>query len=215
MDPVYAAWTAAGTPRPADISTAPGHCARCGATGPIVATSRVVTSDFSGFDGWQQPTAGGLCAACTWCYRHASLRMHPHLVHRSPAQLSALTRSQLRDQLRHPLSPDLALAVPLRAGRKHVLPNAEWGRLTIDDVHVPWVKADAARLDTVERLRRDGVTTTQLAQAAPPYKLIAAASPDDAKGYREAWSQLLPWRQRPLWMQLATLATAAPVAVRS
>jgi hypothetical protein len=36
--------------------------------------------------------------------------------------------------------------VPLRPGRKHLLPTATWGHVTVDDAQLPWSTTDTARL---------------------------------------------------------------------
>jgi len=204
-DPLSAAWLAHGSP-PALDAASNGRCARCARQAPLVPVRRVVSRSFTGFDGWVDPAAGGLCSGCTWGYRTTSLRESPYLVTKAPSAV-ALTAAELARVLGAPLSMDRAVTVPARAGRKHVLPAARWGRVTLDDVPLPWEEADVDRLALVARLRAEGVSSRELTAPAPPWRLIQHADGPSRNRLLDGWERLGPWRRRPVWMTLATIAT--------
>lgn len=203
-DVVRAAWKAVGAPpvvtKPSSRS---GQCARCGAAGRLAATRQVVSRNFTAFSGWHDPGGFGLCNSCVWAYRHPMLRTIPHLIHRWPEMTVPLRATELRSELARPLSDDRALVVPLRVGRKHPVGHAQWGRIATDDVCLSWTAEDAARLSIVDRLRTAGVTMRELHGAAPPYRVVAKLPATQLRGFLSDWNELDPWRQRPLWLQLA------------
>ena len=207
MDPVAAAWHAYGE-SPGDPTNLSGPCARCGTTAALTPTAAVVSRGYTAMDTWAHRGSPGLCPACVWAFREPALRQHPHQVTRDPAALTRLSWSQLRRALTAPLHSAVAVTVPTRAGHKHVLPAAQWGRVTLDDTPLPWTRADALRLRTLETLRADGVPPKAFTADAPPWSVIGGVSPPTRTRILEGWEHLRPWRARRLWLQLALLATS-------
>jgi hypothetical protein len=113
--------------------------------------------------------------------------------------------------LQEALAPDVALAVPLRPGRKHVLPAAAWGRVTTGDACLSWTCADAARLAVMARLRRQGFGSRMLAAPAPAFGVLRRLAPDHWPQVTRDWEALRPWRERRPWLDLA-LRLPAPAA---
>ena len=66
-DPAAAAWAAAGHPSVDAPPPVRGRCGRCGAEGPTVTSSRIVSESFTGFDTWPFGTRR-LCVPCAWAY---------------------------------------------------------------------------------------------------------------------------------------------------
>jgi hypothetical protein len=145
---------------------------------------------------------------CSWGYATAGLRAGAHLITRTPAMVQALTRDQARAALTSALAADQALVVPLRPGRKHVLPDAVWGRVSVDDAHLPWGEHDAALLQLVIDLRGKGFGSRMLAEPAPPYPVLQTLPRADWQPVLQAWEQLTPWRvpDSP-WLPLALHVT--------
>lgn len=202
-----AAWAAAGSP--SSPSTASGPCARCSSGGSLVPVKTVVSKVFTGFDGWANPSGPGLCPACAWGYQHPQLRARPHLVTRAPARLVALDRRGTFEVLAGgPLEATAALTVPLRPGRKHLFPGASWGRVTLDDVQLPWTVLETQRLVLVARLRSQGFGTRMLTEPAPPFPVLRRLPVGDWAGAMRDWAQLAPWRTQPSpWLDLALHVT--------
>lgn len=198
-----AAWAAAGSP--SSSSTASGPCARCASAGALVPVKTAVSKVFTGFDDWVNPSGPGLCPPCAWGYQHPELRSRPHLVNRAPARLVALDRHCVFELLAGgPLEPTSALTVPLRPGRKHLFPGASWGRVTLDDVQLPWTAIEAQLLALVAHLRSQGFGTRMLSEPAPPFPVLRRLPAGDWTGTMRAWSQLAPWRTTPSpWLDLA------------
>jgi hypothetical protein len=167
-----------------------------------------VSSSFTAFDQWCDPQGHGLCPACTWLYRDRQLRTRPHLVTRNPPTMTWLDPVTFAAQLTLPVTPVVAISVPTRPGRKHVLPAAQWGRVTLDDVPLPWGAADVTRLRILRELRTRGATARELAQQTPPWRHLHRANPRERAHLMQHWSALEPWRTRPTWLRLALLATA-------
>lgn len=192
MDVLTTAWAAAGTADPTDLPV--GVCARCGSRGPLQPTFSVISRTFTAFDGWVQPGGPGLCLSCAWGYDTAELRATPHLVTRA-AGIRALTRRQVQSLLTAgPLSPEMALAVPLRPGRKHVLPLATWGQIATDDATIAWSTQDSLLLGVVMDLRAHGFGSRMLTEPAPPFSQLRRCHRSQWPQIMNDWTRLTPWR---------------------
>lgn len=205
MDVLTAAWTASGWPVVDEASLGPGDCARCATSTHLVPVRRAVSKSFTAYDAWSNPSGSGLCQACTWAYTTTSLRAGTHLIGRAPATMRPVSRSAAAEVLlAGALSAEAALAVPLRPGRKHVLPAAAWGRVAVDDVAVPWSSSDASRLRHVVELRGLGFGSRMIAEPAPPYAVLSGLDRSLWPVVLHAWRQLSPWRSpdNP-WLHLA------------
>lgn len=206
MEVVHSAWSASGCPTVLQ-PTGFGDCGRCGASGAdLVATGAVVSRTFTGFDGWINPYGWGLCVACSWAYRGKGLRSCIGLVTREPSwcQLSCASAREVLDAA---LPHDAALIVPLR-GRKHLLPSASWGRVSVDDAQLSWTKGDAARLEAVQRLRAQGFGPKMLSAAAPPWPVLRRLPPQTWDGVVADWEALVVWRRNRPWFDVAMSVTS-------
>lgn len=170
-----------------------------------------MSKNFTGYDGWHRPGRPGTCAACSWAYTTTILRSAPHVI--GPSTSLMVDAPTVRDLLTvGGLSLSCAVIYPLRPGRKHLLPAARWGAVTIDDVTLPWSGADAARLRLVVQLREHGFSGPALQQPAPPYAQLRTITPDRWSEVLAAWEQLQPWRQASTgtigsWLDLAVHLT--------
>jgi len=152
---VWAAYTAAvGIPEHAEPVDPVAGCARCGhATTEMTAVGQVISRRFTGFESWTNLAGRHLCAVCVWVYRNRSLRNEAHIVTRNPSTLVMANPPLLLQVLSNTIDRDTAVIVPLRPGRKHLLPDARWGQITADDTHLTWSESDTVRLDVMRRLR--------------------------------------------------------------
>lgn len=201
------AWAALGCSQPADAGES-GRCARCLTTAALTPVGLVVSNKFTGAADWADPQGSGLCPACTWGYRTVELRRRMLLVDRTRVRARRLEPAQLYSILRTPddLGADQALSVPL-AGRKHVLPAAQWGRVCVDGTPIPWTAQDADRLTRVAALRAAGVAAARLGEDAPPWPVVRSADPAGRVEILEHWQALQPWRRRRLWLDVAIAVT--------
>lgn len=197
---------AAGCPASGSLC---GSCARCGADGLTTAVRELVSGNFTAWDGWVNPSGVGLCGPCAWAYREPCLRALPTLVRETGPGLGHPGRGDLPGLLSRPAGPAATLIIPLRPGRKHLLPGAQWGRVVIDDAALPWGPADAARLQAMLRLRQAGFGTRMLSAAAPAYPVLRRLPPAGRAAALSDWDMLRDWRARPLWLRLAAYVTAA------
>jgi len=209
MDVLAAAWIAVGTPLLIEPSLA-GACARCGTSGALVPVLAVVSKVFTAYDGWVNPAGCGMCPVCTWGYRYPQLRATAHQVTRDPLELRPVRAFQAGQLLDRTAKPNTAIVVPLRPGRKHLLPTAQWGRVTVEDVHLPWTAADVARLAVVRELRAAGFGSHMLTHPAPPWAVLRRLPANRWSDVQAAWVCLEPWRRRRPWLALAVHVTAAP-----
>jgi hypothetical protein len=205
LDVLTAAWTAFG--RPGEAGRPEDRCARCAVLREMAGPGEPVSGNFSGWDDWSRP-GGRVCVACSWGYREPALRLHPLLVSCAPLQATYPDPCCLLSLLQEPLPVTLALTVPLRPGRKHLLHSAEWGRIGTGDAVLSWSRADADRLGLVTRLRAAGFTGGMLKAAAPAYGVMRCLSPAGQQRVLADWSALLPWRTRRPWLDLAVRATS-------
>lgn len=162
---------------------------------------------FTGFESWTNLTGRRLCQVCVWVYRHRTLRTDAHVITRSPATLQAANPSLLHQVLSIPVGADTAVFVPLRPGRKHLLPDARWGQVTVEDTALAWTAADAARLQTMRRLRTHGFTETMLRDDSPAYPVLRRIGADQWPRVFEDWNHLSPWRDADPWWQVGLRAS--------
>lgn len=213
-DVVEVAWRAVGSPDVGDSADrVQGTCARCGADDRVLPVRRVVSRNFTGYSEWRQPWRPGLCRPCSWAYQTPLLRAVPHSVTRFPELLAPMDAGQLTATLDRPLAPDVAVVVPLRPGRKHVISSAAWGHIATDDALLTWTADDAARLQLLQQLRDAGFPDHTLTQPAPPYRFLKQVPAGLYDEVLDWWTQLEPWRSRPAWLQVACRTrTALPAA---
>lgn len=212
MDVLTAAYAASGNPAPTSDLPA-GPCARCGThSDQLTRTTQVVSKLFTAFDGWHDATGRGMCPPCAWAHTAPELRQHPHLV-TTRGETRRLTRPDLGKQLlAGPLPGDQALVVPLRPGRKHLLPEATWGHVTTDDARLPWAAGDVTRLEALLRLRGHGFGSRMLTDPAPPWPVFSRLTPATWPAVLADWDALKPWRTRRPWLDLALHATTTPTS---
>lgn len=205
MDVVTAAWSAAGSPSSPAIAVRSGVCARCAARASALAQLRdVISPTFTAYDSWHAPAGDGLCPPCAWSYRHRDLRTRPHHVQALP-QLTPLAAAQILDRLQSgPVTTGEAYTIPLRPGRKHLLPETRWASVRIDDATLSWTDADAGRLRTVGDLVHRGFKPTQLSEVAPPWRPLRLMPRTVTLEVIDLWHQLDVWRDSPPWLALAT-----------
>ena len=121
-----------------------GPCARCGAPHGRVPVAGVVSRVFTGTDSWTQPAGHLLCRACAWAYSAPRAREAIRHVFRAPAAVRELTIAQAYGELsRGGLEASASMVVPIRPGRRHLLPHAQWGRIATDHGCFAWSDADA------------------------------------------------------------------------
>lgn len=208
MHVLTAAWLGSGAPITGPHS-GHGACARCGHVEDLVPVRAAISKTFTGFDGWRDLAGRGLCPVCAWGHATTELRSCAHLVRRSPPAVSALLRAQVAEFLqRGALSPEVALAVPLRPGRKHILPAARWGRVATDDAQLAWTDLDAHLLALIVDLRREGFGTRMLREAAPPFVALSRLPSHRWASVMTTWDRLKVWRSpdNP-WLSLALHVT--------
>jgi hypothetical protein len=176
-----------------------GLCARCGDLTCLHDLKTVLSRNFTD---WQtvDPAGEGLCSGCAWSFTDPMLRTRAVLVDGATATMPG--RAELRRTLSAPVPSTVALTVPVD-GKKHLLPQAQWGTVTSDWGPLVWGAVHAHLFTTVLALRAQGATEGQLGAVAPPVALVlASADPGSVMG---AWTTLDLWRGTPYW----------PVAVRA
>ncbi|WP_213578553.1 hypothetical protein [Rhodococcus sp. USK13] len=208
-DVALAAFTAAEGPTevatPDDRETG---CARCGrVTAVMIPVGRVISRRFTGFESWTNLAGRQLCEVCVWVYRHRPLRTEAHIVTRTPVTLTPAGPQQLRQVLSTVVDADTAVLVPLRPGRKHVLPDARWGKVTVDDTALSWTAADAVRLQVVRRLRAHGFSETMLRDDSPAYSVLSRVVADQWPQVFDDWNHLTPWHHAGPWFDVGLRAS--------
>ena len=184
-----------------------GPCARCGAPHGRVPVAGVVSRVFTGTDSWTQPAGHLLCRACAWAYSAPRAREAIRHVFRAPAAVRELTIAQAYGELsRGGLEASASMVVPIRPGRRHLLPHAQWGRIATDHGCFAWSDADADRLQAVQRLRDAGVRMAAFTDAVAPWTVIVGArARGDLTQVLGDWESLRPWRAGAMspWLELA------------
>lgn len=207
-DVCTAAYAAARPPAPTTGSL-PGVCARCAR--PSVSctpVSKAISRTFTGFDRWADPVRPSLCFVCAWVYRTPQLRSVVHLVTTAPT-LQVLSSRELGSLLDGPLPANCAVVVPLRPGRKHLFPHAQWGRVCVDDAALTWTGADALALQAMRRLRSDRFGPRMLAEPAPPFGALRKVARARWPRILEDWDTLDRWRGSAPWWELGVRSSVA------
>lgn len=212
MDVVQAAWRSLGRPIPAGLGfSSAGRCARCDTAGPVVRADQVLSDKWTGWGSWLTADRPQLCMACAWAYRDPRHRRGALLVTRTPTA-RRLDPAGLAAQLSVALPVDHAVALPLRANRKHVLPVAVWGAVTVDDVPVPWSARDAHRFTVTRKLRGWGFGSATLGCTVPDYRVLRRLPAGERLQVLALWPVLDPWRPVSPWLAAASLAAGLQLA---
>lgn len=200
---------------PKDQQVLGSDCARCACAAATIKVGDVVSRKFTAWDNWADPASPRLCLACAWAYRTTQLRAGTFLVTRPPRGPSCqpLTPPDLLEVLLEgPVPSDCLISLPLRAGRRHVLPTARFGQVCLDGTNLSWSTGDARRLHLVAQLRSEGVPWTAFTDPAPPWRALRRSS--DPSQMLHSWEELAAWRESGLWLQ-AALAATHPSATRA
>ena len=147
----------------------------------LTPTSQVVSAKFTGYDDWVGPSRFGVCRDYAWALRTKDLRLYPLLVRHTRPSVTQATRTELAALLAGPLPVEVAVTVPLRPGRKRLLPSARWGHVTTDNTTMRWGQGDAARLQAMQRLRRSGFGGRMLTGPAPAWQVLRERGLDTTK----------------------------------
>lgn len=206
MDVLQAAWQASGGPTSPGLTFHLGRCARCNITDAVTPAGMVVSAKWTGWSSWRTAATPSLCKACSWGYRTQELRAGAFLIATDPS-MTALTPAALLQVLSAPLPSHHTVVLPLHRNRKHVLPDARWGRLCVDDAALDWTTDDAARLQAMTQLRSLGFTTTAMIQPAPPFAVLRRLPASMYATVFIWWDQLRPWRPNTPWFAAAALTT--------
>lgn len=212
-DPAAAAWRAAGQPTVEGPPPTLGKCGRCGATDLTVASSRIVSEFFTGFEAWPYGSRR-LCVPCTWGYTNRPADAKPLLI-TTDTVTEYSDASHLCEVLTAGALPaNSAVVVPafnkLRR-RHHILPTTQWAHLATDTLLFPWDTGAAQRLADLAWLRHSvGASWSQLQRAAPEPKLITTRPHQSWPRILTAWTQLQPWRRIPPLWDAARSLTAPP-----
>lgn len=229
-DPAAAAWVAAGRPTFDGPAPRPGRCGRCGQDGPTLASSRIISEKFTGYDSWPFGSRR-LCVPCAWAYSRppqaipaiaitaASVTEHP----KGSGLAPLLTAGGL---------PNTHAVVLPASRRRHILATAEWGRVATDGIVIAWDDTAAARLSALIRIRpavtawvRSTATDSMkgwhisreiertLQRPMPPYPLLATQPQAQWPQFVADWEVLQPWRSvAPLWVAARVLTTSNETA---
>lgn len=211
-DPAAAAWVAAGRPAVDAPTPVDGRCGRCGEDGPTVASSRIITEKFTGFDAWPFGTRR-LCVACAWAYSHLPTAQ-PNMLITTTAVIRYTNVADLAAMLAAAALPDTHAVMVPTAGRRHILPTMQWGHLATDGLVIAWGAESARRLTGLAWLRTTvGATWPQLGNPAPPARLLTRQPSDHWARLVQAWASLQPWRTvPPLWAAARLLTNRPPTA---
>lgn len=206
VDVARAAWVASGSPELGERSTT-DRCARCGRGEVAVTVRATVARTFTDFDRWSAPSGRRLCSGCAWVYRTRALRTGIHRVSTAPT-LEVLTPTELARSLQSPTTDSVAIVLPLRPGRKHVIAQARWGHVCIEDLQLRWTSTSVVRLAAMTRLRDAGFTVRELMSPAPAHSTLMTLPATSWAAVFADWDTLGAWRSSPPHWQIGIRAWA-------
>ena len=194
----------AGHLPPAPSDGQQGRCDLCGACAVVVVPiGAVVSANFTEWDRFPRE-ARFACAVCAWGYGEPRLRTSPVIVSGGSARYGE--PDDVAVMLGSPLAGQTAVTVPL-AGRKHLLPYAEWGCVTTDSGTFAWARQETVMLIAVTALRAAGVPDSAVrVGTVPPGGVFRA---ENVTVLLAAWETVRAWRGTPQF------ALACRVANRS
>lgn len=182
-------------------------CARCRThTSVMVPIRGAVSGRFTAYRSWTNMTGARLCAACAWAYRTPQLRRMAHRITRRPDTITAVSAAELFAALCDPIDADTAFTVPT-AGRKHLLPDAQWGRIYVDETAVSFTADDRRSLVAMARLRGAGFSEPALFASEPSYRVLAIVPHERWEDIFDDWMTLDLWRAADPWWQIGIRAT--------
>lgn len=166
---------------------------------------QVISRRFTAYDDWIQP-GGELCQVCAWGLAGTGLRSS--ILQISLSQLRELDGSTLADLLGRPVDENTAVILPLRPGRKHLLPSARWGHVVVDDVAVRWGGAEVVLRAEMAWLRARGLSVSMIYDGNPDAGILRRVPTDELPDVLESLERVRHWRRSPQW-QIAVRASTS------
>lgn len=205
ISPLQVAWVTAGSPLTEGLpKSEQGVCAVTGEVGAVYPSRTVLSNLFTAWDrlGGQTATIGlAMCWAVSRQSNH--VKTQPYVVTHDTAHHPTLP--QLRETLIAPVSPDIAVTIPI-SQQVHTLPWAQWGTVTTDRDQHDWTTNDAALFAVFCRWR-DEYRVSEKAWPEPSCPWwIAREHPELVA----EWSMFDPWRERPSKLLTAIRAARTP-----
>lgn len=190
-----------GQPESADRS-----CGRCGRRGcATVPCRQVISRKFTAFDDWISP-GGELCQVCAWGLSEAGLRSTTVAI--EDGLVRELDGAGLAALLSRPIDEKTAVVLPLRPGRKHLLPAARWGHVVVDDVAVRWGGAEVVLRAEMAWLRARDFSVAMIQDCSPDIGLLRRIPTHEMPDVLEALERVRRWRNSPHW-QIAVRASTS------
>ena len=193
--PSHVLWRTSGNPAVNIVTTPSPHtCALCGLHADDTAPLQAVVSEK--FTDWDRTIrdADRLCPTCIWALRTPALRTTPHLIDVGGAVDT--TWLTLATTLTHPLDTTQAAVIP-GAGRKHLVPFAQWGHVTSDQGNLVWGQGEARLTVALLTLRSFGATEKSLRENTMPNHAGIPATA--ATKMLTAYETARAWRGSPAW----------------
>lgn len=181
-------------------------CGRCGRRQCVTTPCRqAVSRKFTMFDDWVSP-GGDLCQVCAWGLSGAGLRSTVMAV--ESGLVRDLDGVDLAALLSRPLSDQTAVVLPLRPGRKHLLPAARWGHVVVDDVAVRWGAGEVVLRAEMAWLRSRDFSVAMIHDGNPDVGLLRRIPTPEIADVLDALDRVRRWRHSPHW-QIAVRASTS------
>lgn len=175
-------------------------CSHCGnhvtALRPL---AEVVSNKFTGWDHYgTTPQHVLVCCRCEWAFAGDRVRTHAWVI-TAPGRRPGAALAAHRDaagfiaSLTSPLPDDACMVLPT-LGRRHAMPYAQWGCVSLDGRPLPWGHAAAQAARHVRRLDLLEVPLAAVFDPAPPTAVLVAAPPSRRSEILQIWEHLEPWR---------------------
>lgn len=149
-----------------------GQCLLCGKYKATRKTNNIVSSQFTEWDRQNFNLSGikqnGWCEMCAWAYKEPLNRKRNLLVvNHHMVGSKRIAVKEIQNSLTKKLSLEESLVLCGR-GRKHVLPYAQWGKVSYEGGVYSWTDSDALLYSEMKILLNFGITTRQMRKACPP-----------------------------------------------
>ncbi|MBB1033155.1 hypothetical protein G6031_01950 [Dietzia sp. CQ4] len=123
-------------------------------------------------------------------------------------QVRELDSAGLATLLSRPLDDRTAVVLPLRPGRKHLLPTARWGHVVVDDVAVRWGGAEVVLRAEMAWLRARDFSVAMIQDGSPDIGILRRIPTHEMSDVLEALERVRRWRNCPHW-QIAVRASTS------
>lgn len=173
-----------------------GECSHCGLLTEVVPVKRVASKFFTNWDSYSNNDIPLWCNVCVWSFTEATNRSEALLI-TDKSVISCYQVQSLQELMNDPFDEYKAFSVALKKA-KHVLPYAQWGNVTIEDVSFAWTSRETKWLNSFHYLVNAGFSLNDIKKYDSPSPLvIAKMERGNVADVYSQWSEITKLKKLP------------------